>query len=200
VRLFFCFHFMNTLHKRLFGVAGLLVPAAIAAYWYWSPYLAMHQMRNAVASADAGSFNEHVDYPKLRESLKGQFSARITGGLSARPHSDNAIANAGAALGSMLGLALVDKMVDAVVRPETVMQAMKNGTLRTREQAPESKDTAPGGADPQARKVDWHTERQGADQMLVYVNSAAQDKRETAFVLHRDGFANWKLTEIRLPD
>jgi hypothetical protein len=192
---------MNILQKRLFSMAGLLVPAAIAAYWYWSPYLAMHQMRNAVASADADSFNEHVDYPKLRDSLKGQFSARITGGLSAQPRSDNAIANAGAALGSMLGLALVDKMVDAVVRPETVMQAMKNGTLRTRERTQEREETAASGsADAQARKVDWRMERQGVDQMLLYVNRAVQDKRETAFVLHRDGFANWKLTEIRLPE
>jgi hypothetical protein len=191
---------MNLLQKRLSMVAAILVAAAVAAYWYWSPYVALHQMRNAALKQDADTFNDHVDFTKVRESLKGQLAARMTGGLASRPRSDNPLENAGAALGNMLGMALADKAIDALVRPETVMQAMKSGSLRV--QTDDGQGQSGPGGDANTKKPDWHTERKGADRMLVVVNSraSAQGKDATAFVLQREGFAHWKLTEIRLPD
>jgi hypothetical protein len=191
---------MNLLQKRLSLVAAVLLALAVAAYWYWSPYVALHQMRNAALKQDADTFNDHVDYPKVRESLKGQLAARMTGGLAAHPRSDNPLENAGAALGSMLGMALADKAIDALVRPETVMQAMKNGSLRVRTDDGQGQ-SGPGG-DANTKKPDWHIERTGADRMLVLVNprASAPGKEAAAFVLQREGFAHWKLTGIRLPD
>jgi hypothetical protein len=191
---------MNLLQKRLSLVAAILLAAAVAAYWYWSPYVALYQMRNAAVSADADAFNDHVDYPKVRDSLKGQISARITGGLAAASRSDNPLENAGSALGSMLGMALADRAIDALVRPETVMQAMRNGSVRVETHDGQAQ-SGPDG-DGNAKKPDWHTERKGADRMLVVVNprASAPGKDATAFVLQREGFAHWKLTEIRLPD
>jgi len=49
----------------------------VGAYWYWSPFLAMHQLRTAAREGDTDSFNDRVNYPRLRESLKGQFSAMM---------------------------------------------------------------------------------------------------------------------------
>jgi type II secretion system protein G len=275
---------MNKSRKHLLPAVGVLVIAGVAAYWYWSPYLVMRQMRNAAVSADADNFNDHVDYPKLRESLKGQLSARIAGELGRQSRSGNEFERAGSALGSMLGLALVDKMVDAVVRPEMVMRAMENGKFQLQnggQRNEESKETAaqvdistlttavklykldhgvyptgqqglqilvdpsagpgsggtyldklpmdpwgrpyryasPGkdGADfeitylppppdtadsPKNRAPAWRTERKGADKVFVYVgkDDTASKKADTAFVMRREGFANWKLTEIRLPE
>jgi type II secretion system protein G len=274
---------MNKSRNRIPLAVGVLVIAGVAAYWYWSPYLVMRQMRNAAVSADADTFNDHVDYPKLRESLKGQLSARITGELGSASRSGNEFERAGSALGSMLGLALVDKMVDAVVRPETVMRAMENGKFRLQNggQHEESKETAAlvdiatlsqavklykldhgvypteqqglqilvepaaapasggtyldklpmdpwgrpyqyanpgkGGADfeishlppppentnsSKDRAPTWRAERKGVDKVFVYVGTedVASKKAETAFVMRREGFANWKLTEIRLPE
>jgi hypothetical protein len=191
---------MNALQKRLSLAAAVLLALAVAAWWYWSPYIALYQMRNAAVSQDADAFNDHVDYPKVRDSLKGQIAARITGGPGTRPRSDNPFENAGSALGSMLGLALADKAIDALVRPETVMQAMKNGSVRVRTDDGQAQ-SGPDG-DGNTKQPDWRTERQGADRMLVVVNprAPAPGKDATAFVLQREGFANWKLTGIRLPD
>src|SRR5689334_1640730 len=91
------------------AVAGL----ALAAYWYWSPFLAMHQMREAARAGDAETFNDYVDYGRLRESLKGQFSARLTEQMASEPAPSNEFAKAGAALGNVFAIAMVDKMVDA---------------------------------------------------------------------------------------
>jgi hypothetical protein len=55
--------------------AVLVSAALIGAYWYWSPHMVLYEMAKATKNKDADALNEHVDYPKLRESIKGQLSA-----------------------------------------------------------------------------------------------------------------------------
>ena len=123
---------MNSKAIRYGAVALVL---AIAAYWYWSPLLAVHQLQSAAKAGDADTFNDHVDYPRLRESLKGQLTAAFTEHMASQQAPDNDFGKAGAALGAMLGMAMVDKMVDAFVRPETVMRAMQEGKMVPRRPA-----------------------------------------------------------------
>jgi hypothetical protein len=59
----------------------VLAIAALVAYWYWSPFLALKQMQSAARAQDADAFNRHVDYPRLRDSLKGQMAARMAAEL-----------------------------------------------------------------------------------------------------------------------
>jgi hypothetical protein len=94
---------MSSTSAKAAATAGVLAVAAIGGYWYWSPYLAVRQLQTAAKEKDADAFNERVDYPKLRESLKGQFSAMLAEQLGASPNSGNEMAKAGAALGTMLG-------------------------------------------------------------------------------------------------
>lgn len=181
---------MNTLQKRILSALAILVVAGVAAYWYWSPYLAMRELRDAAVAADAPRFNEHVDFPRVRESLKSQFSARM--------HRDPA--DAGSNLGSLLAGVLVDKLIDTAVRPETIMFAMREGKFKIEKGnggAPEDgQDTGEG------RKTVWRTERQGFNTILFHgEREGSSDRKDTmALVMQRQGFADWKLTDIRLPD
>src|SRR5690606_37277305 len=172
----------------------LIVAAALAlgGYWSWSPYWALYSMKTAAEKQDAETFNEHVDYPRLRESLKGQF-ASMMGAELAKSTQGGGLESAGAALGSMLGVAMIDGIVDAMVRPEVVMRAMQ-----------EARMTAKGGgagapASGSKSDIDWSFERRGVDKLVVY-GSKASDNERIGAVLERSGFATWKLTEIRLPD
>jgi hypothetical protein len=195
--------------------AALVVAiAAIAAYWYWSPYLTVWQLQSAAQSRDADAFNRHVDYPKLRESLKGQFSAMFAGKLG-EPSND--LAKAGSALGTLLGMALVSPLVDAVVRPEIMMRALEEGYLSPKVvpavEAParagseasasaDGRDTPPAvQKEPDAPK--WTYRRDGANRVVAYANDAKKpdqpDRDKLALVLARSGFANWKLADLRLP-
>lgn len=117
------------MNSRVLRVGAIAIALVLAAYWYWSPVLAVHQMRSAAQAGDADAFNDHVDYPKLRESLKGQLSAALVQHLASQPQSENEFAKAGTALGAMLGKAMVDNLVDAFVRPELVMRAMQEGKM-----------------------------------------------------------------------
>ncbi|MGO4391483.1 DUF2939 domain-containing protein [Variovorax sp. M-6] len=189
------------------AAAVLVLLLALAAYWYWSPFLAVRQLQTAAQSGDAESFNAHVDYPKLRESLKGQFSALLAQKLGAPRDA----ANPFAALGSLIGLGLVNQLVDAMVRPETVMAAMQNGRLGKAPSEPPSASPLPGGApDPagdappeKKEKARWVIDREGANRMTAYaVDPARPDEPNAdrlALVFERSGFVDWKLTDIRMP-
>lgn len=179
---------------RVMALAGVVLVAAVAGYWYWSPHLALRTMRQAAMENDAETLNEHVDYPRLRESMKGQFAAAMADKMAPKPGDNSGFA----AFGAMLGQALVDKMVDGMVRPEFVMRAMQDGKLRAGPQPGSSASAASAPAPTKAPT--WTTERRGADKFFVWSQAPGEtpDKR-FGLVLERSGFATWKLTEVRLP-
>jgi hypothetical protein len=179
---------MKPLQKRLFSALVVLVLAGVAAYWYWSPYLAVHQLREAAVAADAERFNEHVDFPRLRESLKSQFAARL---------SKDQGEQAGNHFGRLLAGVLVDKLIDTAVRPESVMFAMREGKFKIGKHGAQE-----GGQDTSEReKVVWTTERHGVDTIIFHAEDEGSARAERmALVMQREGFADWKLIDIRLPD
>ncbi|MDI1270497.1 MAG: DUF2939 domain-containing protein [Polaromonas sp.] len=193
--------------KTIKGAAVAAV-LTIAGYWYWSPFLAVRQLQSAAQKKDADAFNERVDYPKLRESLKGQFAA-IMGERLVKPEDAG---NGFAALGAMLGLAMVNQFVDAMVRPEAVMRAMQDGQLAPKANSPSDSPapTPPAGkpdvtakAEPQEDKPKWAYERKGVDKLIAYASDPMKpevpNQEKLGLVFQRSGFADWKLTEFRLP-
>ena len=114
--------------QKLLAISAAVLITAVGSYWYFSPYLALNHMRAAIKDRDDDAFNDYVDYPKLRESLKGEMSVRMADVME-KARSGNSFEQAGAALGSMLGMAVMDHMVDALMRPEMVMRAMERGAF-----------------------------------------------------------------------
>lgn len=189
-------------------VVGVAVVLVVASYWYWSPFLAIRQLQSAAQKQDADAFNERVDYPKLRESLKGQFAA-LLGERLVKPEDAG---NSFAALGTMLGLAMVNQFVDAMVRPEAVMRAMQEGKLASKPTQPSpppvstpptDKPTDSPKTESQEKKPKWAYERKGVNKLIAYAldpkTSETPNQEKLGLVFERSGFADWKLTEFRLP-
>jgi hypothetical protein len=181
----------------ILAILGLL---SIAAYWYWSPLLALKSMQSAAQAGDADAFNTYVDYPRLRESLKGQFSAIMVEKMG----ESNEPKKPFAAIASMLGLAMVDKVVDAMVRPETVMRGMKSGqfgpkTSAPRLPSPEGASTQDTGAIDAEQKTKWMYVRKGTDILIAYPEGPEATKEKVGVVFERSGFAHWRVTQFRLP-
>lgn len=188
---------MSSRISRRTSIIVVVLAALGAAYWYWSPLLAMRSMRAAAEARDADEFNQYVDYPKLRESLKGQFAARMANILGGKQAGSDMV-NAGTALGAMLGKELVDTMIDALVRPEMIMSSMNKAKLKPRESGISQESTA---AD--SNEVRWSIERRGVNRVIALGRNATQSQmpsQQVGFVFDREGFATWKLTEIRLPE
>ncbi len=192
--------------SKTIKAAVVIAIVAIAGYWYWSPYLAVRQLQSAAQKKDADAFNERVDYPKLRDSMKGQLSAMFAQKMGEPADAGNGFA----ALGAMLGLAVVNQFVDAMVRPETVMRAMQDGAMPSKPNqagAPPAQSTSAqdsqASADPEDNKVKWTYERKGADKLIAYASDPKkpdeQNGQKFGVVFQRSGFADWKLTELRLP-
>jgi hypothetical protein len=168
---------------------------AVAAYWYWSPFLAIREMQSAAKANDADAFNTHVDYPRLRESLKGQFSSLMAERMAKSTDSKNPFA----AFGTMLGLAMVDKLVDAMVRPEIVMRGMQSGQFGPQSSTPDAGATGTSGSPTnQSEKPKWSYVRKGTDKLIAYPERDAEpESKKVGIVFERSGFANWKITELR---
>ncbi|MCX7275419.1 MAG: DUF2939 domain-containing protein [Burkholderiales bacterium] len=176
-------------------VTAIIITAAGATtgYWYLSPYLIMLSMRAAIKANDAQAFNARVDYPSVRESLKIQLAALA---FEQTDESGRRIRGA-EALGRTLGLAMINPMVDALIRPETMMRVMDQGVIDFQKNP--GSDT-PSNA-PASAKPAWKLERAGMDRVLVLQDDKHPSrKRRIAVVFDRRGFADWKLTELRFID
>ncbi|MEJ7932168.1 DUF2939 domain-containing protein [Ramlibacter sp. AN1015] len=208
--------------RRAPAVAALLAIAALlllAAVWWWSPLWTLRQMAQAAQQQDDAGFNARVDYPRLRESLKAQLAARVAASMSHTPGS-----NPFAGLGQSLGLAMVNPVVDAMVRPEFVMLALRTGVVVTPGQEARGGRGAPAQAQPQQQPPSaqpsepdaiprWRIERHGTDRVLVRPRppppaepKTAEERpgprhpdEEVAFVFERSGFATWRLVALELP-
>lgn len=159
--------------------AVLAVVVAVAAYWYWSPLLVVHQMKEAVRVHDVEAFNSHVDFQALRENMKDS--------IAGQP-GDDALSGFGRLLGGVV--------VDALVRPEAVMFVLEHGDFaKKRSGRHEDRGERERERDEEQRtgedKPKWVTERDGVNRYIV-----RNDKIALVFV--RNGFADWKLSEFRL--
>jgi len=192
---------MASRQLKLVGMLALLLFALLASYWYWSPIMAMRSMRAAVVAGDADSFSSFVDYPRVRESIKRQ----LTDSAAAKS-GDNGVA---ASIGNALVAALGGAVVDAMVRPATLMTAMQAGKLTLpfvaqRSRSPDASASDAGGpsTSPSTDELPGNprveSRRDGLNKLIVEVTPQASTK-VLRLTLERSGFANWKLTDVRLP-
>lgn len=147
-------------------------------------------MVSAVKTKDADKFNEYVDYPSLRENFKGQLSAKLGDVMGSQPN------NAFSALGAMLGMTMINQMVDALVRPELVMKMMEEGKTQQLNKPSTDKQTS---EESHTKAPKWEFERKGSDLVLATPTRKDSKDNQSVFVFHRSGYANWKLIEVRLP-
>jgi Protein of unknown function (DUF2939) len=106
----------------LIGVAVV----AVVVTSYASPYWTLRQMRNAILEKDADAFSSRVDFPALRESVRAQVMIAMQARLGTPDMKGNALAG----FGMLLGMALVNQVIDTMVTPAGVMTLMAEGTSR----------------------------------------------------------------------
>lgn len=184
---------------KLIAAGSAVVVSCLAGYWYYSPYLAIDSMQAAAKAGDGEAFNEHVDYPALRESLKGQMMAslanRMPKGVNEQPL---------ASMGAVLGATLVNQMIDSFVRPETIMAMLAQGRTTPSEPPREPSTTpaapAPTSEAPEAPEKNWRLVRITMNKVIASRGELADTEGGLAgLVFLRSGFSTWKLTEIRIP-
>ncbi|REG57797.1 hypothetical protein B0G80_0431 [Paraburkholderia sp. BL6669N2] len=199
-------------------IVTLIVIVVIAAlgFAYASPYIALNNLKRAADARDAQTVNQYVDFPALRESLKQQVAGLLTRRLGA--HSNG---NPLAAIGAMIGVALIGPLVDAYATPDGVAALLNGmpprGDPGERPPAPPAANnpsdaaaTAPAPAAPPAgNAVNGNANAtppqppqtsagyRGLNEFVVTYQHGAGDARYSA-IFRREGIFTWKLAAVNL--
>lgn len=172
----------------------LVVALAILTSWtYYSPYYTVKQLQAAAVAGDAVALNQYVDFPALRESIRGQMTVAMNSKLAEL--KDNPFA----ALGAMMATAMINSMVDAMITPSAIAAAMTKGQrpspIRTSDVG---KDPSPGQQPAQEtpkQPVKFKYRYVGINRFEITGVSEDPAERPIKMTLLRDGFG-WKLVAI----
>lgn len=197
--------------KPLIIVLIVIAIVAVLGYGYASPYLALDRLKRAADARDAQTVSEYVDYPALRESLKEQ----VAGLLTRRLHASG---NPFAALGAMIGVALIGPMVDAYATPEGVAALLNgmpprgnpNDRPPVQQAAPSQSATgaaqpSPAAPPPPATTADAAPPQppqttagyRSLNEFVVTYQHGVGDTHYSA-ILRREGLFSWKLAAVNL--
>lgn len=192
------------------GIAIVVVLVIVLAYA--SPYLILSRLHDAVQARDSQTINRYVDYPALRVSLKQQ----VTQMLSRRVDTQK-LQHPLAALGALVGMALVDPLVDAYATPDGVAALLAGmppkgdpGEVppavgdqpsddqapprQTPSAAPSASATAPSAGSPAKGSAGYRDANTFA---VTY--SRGGDSPPYSVVFHRRGWFSWQLDAVELP-
>lgn len=164
--------------------ASLAVLVALGCLWfYFTPHLAVRSMQSAAEAKDAAKFSGYVNFPALRENVKGTLNAKMASEMAKQ--KDNAFA----AFGTALATTMVNQMVDSLVTPESLTMMMQGGKTNT------AKAAGPGGQP----NTDVAMGYEGFDRFVVNVKPKNDAGAPVGLVFSRDGMFSWRLTGLRVP-
>ena len=149
-----------------------------------SPFLALHQMRQAAERKDAAALSAHIDFPALRASAKHAVDVKVGRKLAAKPHR-----KPGTQWGAVLLSTLARNAIDDLVTPGGVAKLLAAGK--------EESGTPPAG--PRKRtSPELNFDYEGLDVFLVHVQQAGLPGEGITLLMRRKGFAEWVLVGVRL--
>jgi hypothetical protein len=198
--------------RPLIVVLVVIVVVAVLGCGYASPYLALDRLKRAADARDPQTVSEYVDYPALRESLKEQIGGLLTRRLEARANG-----NPLAAIGAMIGVALIGPLVDAYATPDGVAALLNGmpprGDLTQRPPAPQDTGAnppagpanstpaptapAPGTTTTPPQPPQTTAGYRGINEFAVTYQHGVGDARYSA-ILRREGLFSWKLAAVDL--
>jgi hypothetical protein len=178
---------MGNTGKLLIGAAVVVV----AGWLYASPYLSVNAMKNAALENDAEGITGRVDFPALKESIKGQFTAKMSS-QAGKSSEENPLADAGAALGMMM----IGPMIDAMVTPEAVTAMMRGRKLDENTAAGQPGQTTEAQVE---ATMDTSMGYRDLNTFEVTLTDKKSPSEPMTMLFKRHGIANWKLTAVEMP-
>jgi len=188
-------------------IAGAVVAAlALITAYLVSPLIAANALRSAAQAGDADKLQRLVDFPSVREGLKGQLSAMFMQSMQ----SDAGLRdNPFGGLAALMAPAFINQAIDSYVTPEGIsamMSADKPGgtsglaaaVTGSAQPHPSSVSAAPAAKTATA-KPSFQYRYKDLDTYVISSVSGSDTKARFNFVLHRQGLFGWRLTRIELP-
>ena len=193
--------------KRSAVIALSILTAVISGVAYFvSPYYAVREMTNAARDKDFITLNEHVDYPAVRENLKYQVAAKVAAEVRRASGASGALE----ILESAAASAVLDKVIDLVIRPDSMSTLLEEGSLQSsgsshtkarRSKANKAAAAKPveAAANPQDASADTTLGFHGLNRFEIAVRPRDNTSEPVRFVLARRGFLHWDLIAVLIP-
>ncbi len=167
-------------------IAILVALALVFGAWYAaSPYYSLSGLRDAAVAGDADGLEDHVDFPSLRESIKGEFKTKLK--VEAAKEDANPFL---ATAGLLMADRVVDGMLDSMMTPSGIAQMIKISKDKSENigqvVVSDDKNTTNDKFD------DWEVERIGLSEFRL---SNPKDDQTPVLIFQRDGLG-WKLSDI----
>ena len=188
---------------RFVAISLLIFTAAsFIGYWYWSPYYAADQIKNAIESGDTARMSKFIDFPKVRLNIQRQINNQID--LKLREFQSQPVTTKNQI--DLYSFQLVDRLVRDLVTEEGIAALISGKNKLTRNSSLNPNDGFKN-VHLQAKVADKgmlgvDVEKKYGDSVnrfyvtLIWNNSPYDN---VLITLSREGFFFWRVTNVLLP-
>jgi len=170
--------------------------ASVGGYYLASPYLAIQGLRNGFLSRNADQVNQYIDYPSLQSDLKAQLGTIMLKSMQSDPEM---VANPFSGFAMAMITPMVNSMVDTYVTPSGMKSVLEASTTQ---QSGTIQDQTTQNLVERKKEFDKALQKtsMGYDGLNKFqLTATADDGRITKLVFNRQGFSEWKLKSVVLP-
>jgi hypothetical protein len=188
---------------RFVAISLLIFTAAsFIGYWYWSPYYAADQIKNAIESGDTAKMSKFIDFPKVRLNIQRQINNQID--LKLREFQSQPVTTKNQI--DLYSFQLVDRLVRDLVTEEGIAALISGKNKLTRDSSLNPNDGFKN-VHLQAKVADKgmlgvDVEKKYGDSVnRFYVTLSGKNRPDdkVLITLSREGFFFWRVTNVLLP-
>ena len=188
---------------RFVAISLLIFTAAsFIGYWYWSPYYAADQIKNAIESGDTARMSKFIDFPKVRLNIQRQINNQID--LKLREFRSQPVTTKNQI--DLYSFQLVDRLVRDLVTEEGIAALISGKNKLTRNSSLNPNDGFKN-VHLQAKVADKgmlgvDVEKKYGDSVnRFYVTLSGKNRPDdkVLITLSREGFFFWRVTNVLLP-
>ena len=188
---------------RFVAISLLIFTAAsFIGYWYWSPYYAADQIKNAIESGDTARMSKFIDFPKVRLNIQRQINIQID--LKLREFQSQPVTTKNQI--DLYSFQLVDRLVRDLVTEEGIAALISGKNKLTRNSSLNPNDGFKN-VHLQAKVADKgmlgvDVEKKYGDSVnRFYVTLSGKNRPDdkVLITLSREGFFFWRVTNVLLP-
>ena len=188
---------------RFVAISLLIFTAAsFIGYWYWSPYYAADQIKNAIESGDTARMSKFIDFPKVRLNIQRQINNQID--LKLREFQSQQVTTKNQI--DLYSFQLVDRLVRDLVTEEGIAALISGKNKLTRNSSLNPNDGFKN-VHLQAKVADKgmlgvDVEKKYGDSVnRFYVTLSGKNRPDdkVLITLSREGFFFWRVTNVLLP-
>jgi hypothetical protein len=183
--------------KKILLILFFILIVLGGVWFYFTPYISFHNMRLAAENRDAVTLSDYIDYPSLKESLKVNLHAMMSGKSQGKKDTDPFDK-----MGEAIATAFINPVIDAFVTPENLSMMMRgyipplNKSERTSEKKTENgtrKKTSHDDSD-----IETSMYYESFNRFVVKVKNKGSAENPVELIFRRDGVIYWKLSAIKL--